>query len=425
MSDSGARSVFRRTILAFIRARSAFFVLVFFAIVFGVLPVLLSIFAPQLSNAVVLAICASGQFFVSVFAGVAWSKAEAVKEANLRWVPMAASACDRLGTILGSVANLRATVSQACSTASRNLPELSENKNRAVRIHFEGLCSSNATRLVDVESHLDSALADWERFIKHNCSGSECADIGRRLAIQRARLSERGSQAETPGCQADTGNQSKADHHQEAPRELHLSVSGVTIEANRNGQWALRRVSDDIWECDTYLLRKEPFGWFVEDRNNSDSYFFRAGVNGQCGIYERCDVCPHDGKAIVFTPVETQSSGLTGSSPALVNVSKTVVDVTLSLDGYLQHEIRDHDISRERLVNAIKESSNLAELAAFLGSGCAGIVSVCALPALNLVRGAFERPPFVYDQALYEKLCQKNQSQRSENETADKIGEVA
>jgi hypothetical protein len=418
MADSGTKLFSRRTILAFVRARSAFFVLVLFAIVLGVLPVLLSILASKLSNPVVLAICASGQFFVSLFAGVLWSKAEAVKEANLRWVPMAASACDRLGTILGSVANLRGTVSQACSTASRNLPELSENKNRAVRIHFEGLCSSNATRLVDVESHLDSALADWERFIKQNCSGAECADIGRRLAVQGARFTEREIHPTNPGCQSSAADHSfKADHNQQAA-QLHLAVSGVTLEPNRNGQWGLRRVSEDFWECDTYVLRKESFGWFVEDKSNADSYFFRAVVSGQCGVYERCAVCPHDGNAVVFAPVESPG-GDARLSPSAVSDPKTILDIAISLDGYLQHEI-----TRERLVSAIKESSNLTELAAFLGTGCPMIVSVCALPALNLVRGALERPPFVYDQALHEKLCANSESKQGAHKLADRIDEV-
>jgi hypothetical protein len=333
---------------------------------------------------------------------------------------MAASACDRLGTILGSVANLRATVSQACATASQRLPELSENKNRAVHIHFEGLCSSNATRLKDVESHLDSALVDWERFIKHNCSGSECADIGRRLALQRSRLLERGVNAGTEGCQASAaGNESNPDH-QKASQQLRLTVSGVTTEINRNGTWVLRRISEDFWECDIYALRKDTFGWFVEDRRNAESYFFRQGVNRQCGVYERCEVCPHDGNAVVFSPIESQSTAPSGASPTPNSDPKTIVDLALSLDDYIQHEIQDHNISREQLLDAIRESSNLSELAAFLGSGCPRIVSPCALPALNLIRGALERPAFIYDKELHQKLCLNAKAQHVSNGT-DKI----
>lgn len=400
-------------IAAYIESRAAFFALVASAVLVGGIPVLLSMVAPQLNNSVVIAICASGQFFVSIFAGIAWSKAQAVKEANLRWVPMAASACDRLATILGSVANLRATVGQACGSATKNLPELTLDNNRAVRVHFEGLCSSNATRLNDVESHLDSALTDWERFIKQNCEGPECADIGRRLAVLRARVLSMNCSSGAVGCGSDIVEAGGTPQETSISSEkLHLIVSGVTTDQDRNGRWSLQQIENGIWECEDYILRQAPHGWFVEDRSDAESYFYRAGTASPCGAYERCEVCPHDGNAVVFKPVRTMSDSQgkvqiqSGSTLPLSGDQTGVLNLTVALSEYIQHVVREHGVSRDDFIIAVMESSNLAEFSAMLGTGCPNIVSVCALPALNVLREALGRPPFTFDEELQNKLCQ-------------------
>lgn len=401
--------------VGFVRSRWAFFALLASAVVVGGVPVALSVFAPELNNSVVIAICASGQFFVSIFAGISWSKAEAVKEANMRWVPMAASACDRLATILGSVASLRTTVGQACGNATKNLPELAREENRAVRVHFEGLCSSNATRLNDVESHLDSALTDWERFIKHNCDGPECAEIGRRLAILRARLLSVNSVSGSVGCSPIAGEIAVAsDQTPLSSEKLELMVSGVSTEQGCNGRWPLRQIEEGVWECETYILRKEQQSWFVDDRRDSESYFYRAEGASPCGVYERCEVCPHDGKAVVFKPINPTSETRTdrpihSASPAHPSTSgdqRRVLNTTIALSEYLQHVVRDHKIPRETLIAAVTESSDLAEFSAMLGANCPNIVSVCAIPALNVMREALGRSEFTFDEELQIELCE-------------------
>ncbi len=391
-----------RQLLPLMRARGNFLLLVLAALIVGGLPVLLSVVAPNLNNSVLIAICASGQFFVSIFAGVAWSKSEAVREANMRWVPMGASACDRLATILGAVANLRATVGQACSTATKNLPELTEKRNRAVRIHFEGLCSSNATRLNDVECHLDSALADWERFIKHNCDGPECADIGRRLALLRARIPNIVPAGTGCGVQ-------QPDTVTEAPEgnleDLELVVNGVTADVTRNGRWILRRVADDYWESDIYVLRRKSYGWYVEERVNPDSYFFRPDTGSEFGVYERCEVCPYDGNAVIAKPASAPPSDSQQAKLTNEVYKARLVELTIALDQYLQHTVSQHRVSPEAIVRALRQANDIAAYSVLIGARCPKIVSAGAIPALNLLRGLFELSPFVYDPQLRQQIC--------------------
>lgn len=398
-------------------SRGTFLLLVLFAVLVGGVPVLLSIVSPHLNTSIVLILCTSGQFFVSLFAGVAWSKSEAVKEANTKWVPMAASACDRLATILGSVSNLRATVSQACSAATKNLPELAENTNRAVKIHFEGLCSSNATRLNDIQHHLDSALADWERFVKNNCSGSECADIGRRLAILQARSEAGSSAAYVEACSTNPAKESigAAKPQVRRPSQLEVMVSGVTTAPGRNGRWILRHLSDGFWECDLYTLRKAGDGWFLEEKSNKNSYFFLASATTQCGVYDRCDVCPLDGKAVVFHPVgpiEEPVRNENQPSPTIVPPSSPPTDhvalflnVGIANNRYLQHVILEHQITEDHVKTAIKEANTMSEFSAMLGIECADVVSPCAVPIVNALRALMGRSALQFDADLHARLC--------------------
>src|SRR4051812_3692619 len=94
VAEARSHSVVQEAVAAFKRRGPFLFLMVCALIVAGV-PVLLAVTEPSFNNPVLIALCAAGQFFVSIFAGIAWSKADAVKEANKRWVPMAASACDR------------------------------------------------------------------------------------------------------------------------------------------------------------------------------------------------------------------------------------------------------------------------------------------------------------------------------------------
>lgn len=329
-----------------------------------------------------------------------------------------------IGTILGSVASLRATVGQACSTATKNLPELAENKNRAVRIHFEGLCTSNATRLQAVESHLDSALTDWERFIKQNCDGPECADVGRRLAVLRARLDSTGTIGSPVGCTAAPSDslskaESKLEHrtaHGGAVTDhMDLIVSGVTTRRGGNGKWRLHQIAPDYWDGDGYVLRKESHGWFLEDKDDADNYFFRKGPETPCGVYSRCDVCPDDGTAFVSMPVTRPALHQTTTSLALPAPSSSDHDQVgpfaawvMELDPYLQHAMNAHGVSKDVVLAAVTSAKTMTDYSTMLGLECPNIISACAIPGLNLVRGFVGEPRLEFDEKLWEEVCKKS-----------------
>src|SRR4051812_29707952 len=124
-----------------------FFLLLLAAMIVAVVQVLLAAYKPSLFTPVFQSLCTTFQLFASIFAGIAWSKQQAEKEANARWLPVAASSCHRLLTLMSSVRNLRGTVGKACGVAKQSLPELNREMNRAIRIHIEDLCAANATRL--------------------------------------------------------------------------------------------------------------------------------------------------------------------------------------------------------------------------------------------------------------------------------------
>jgi hypothetical protein len=411
----------QRRIAKVVGKNAAFMLLLVGALLVGGVPVLLSLTAPELNNAVLIAICASGQFFISVFVGIAWSKTQAQKEANMRWVPMAASACDRLATILGSVSSLRAAVGQACAAASTNLPELKENKNRAVRVHFEGLCSSNATRLQDVESHLDSALTDWERFIKQNCDGPECADIGRRLAILRSRLSS-ADQSAGSACATQSivtlavqGSPPSATIQPDVTDSIELAVFGVTTRPNRNGRWALRQVEEGCWEGATYVLRRESHGWYLEDKEDATDYFFREGTDTQFGVYERCGVCPDDGSAIVSRGSVKHTAATTPVSDVASGQDQAMrfVGLVVQLDRWIQHGMESHGLRKDVVIAALLSAKSMREYSAILGTNCPDVVSLCAMSGINSIRDFFSLPPLEYDAALWEELRPKEEAHAS------------
>ena len=414
-AQTEATSPQHRGAFNFLRGKGIFFVLLAAAAIVAGIPIAISIFAPQSNSSIVISLCAAGQFFISIFAGIAWSKAEAMREANMRWVPMAASACDRLATILGSVSSLRCTVGQACSNASENLPELKEHNNRALRIHFEGLCNSNATRLRDVESHLDSALADWERFIKNNCEGSECADIGRRLALLRSRLPD---DLSTTGqnCGNGQGRPSKPLATYPAIDQLELIVSTVSENPSLNGRWKLHQIHDAFWECGPYILRKDGSLWFLQQRDDSNNYFYMESSSSPCGVYQRCDVCPYDGNAVVFNPARpAQESSINhlqlitdGSPTSVPNSQNTnILDLAIALDSILQHVIHKHGVPKEKLLDAIRNARDMKEYSVMLGIDCPDAVSICAVPVLNVARGAMGLSAFEFDNELHDRICAK------------------
>jgi hypothetical protein len=165
------------------------------------------------------------------------------------------------------------------------------------------------------------------------------------------------------------------------------------------------------------VLRKEPYGWYVEDKANSDSYFFRTQAGTRLGVYERCEVCPFDGNAVVFKSTVVPSNGppVTQNLNAGASLSSAgkadkaqLMNLTVALDQYFQHAILEHGIAKEKVISAIKEASNMAEYSAMLGINCTNVVSICALSGLNAMRDLFELPAFTFDQELYARLCAKS-----------------
>jgi hypothetical protein len=259
--------------------------------------VALEAYKPQSNTPVVQALCAAFGTLGSILAGVAWSKRQAEREANSRWIPVAASSCDRLITLQSSVRSLRYTVSKSCGAAKVNLPELNRDLNRAVRVHLEDLCGANASRLSDIENHLEGALADWERFIKVNCTGSECAEIGSNLVRLRAKLLAQDIMASNGSC----GTSSTTPTTPSAPKQVILTVQGVTTRQGRNGTWTLDVIGPGVWSNQLYTFHEEEDGWYVYETADANSFFWRARdrKGSPAGRYERCPVCPDNGIAVI------------------------------------------------------------------------------------------------------------------------------
>jgi len=112
----------------------------------------------------------------------------ATKAANAKWLPQAVSACNRLLTVCGAVRTYRSELASTCANAQRELPELEQEKMKAVRMMLSSHCNHGSARLNDVANHLEDALEDWQRFIGANCSGDECSQISSQINQRRLTL---------------------------------------------------------------------------------------------------------------------------------------------------------------------------------------------------------------------------------------------
>jgi len=236
------------------------------------------------------------QFFLALHIGKLQSEHAARKTANAKWLPPAESACDRLLTVKSSVLNLRQQTKGACQKAAEDLPEIKEPNNKAVKILFERQCSEIASRLVDVENHLEGAFQDWIRFIRQNCEGSECERIWRSLLErkQSLRLNEVPSSC---GSQPATPAPTDIPLHDDAG--LSLIISGTTDGCN--GGHILRRAGKG-WQSKEFQLQEESFGWAITDLRTKQIRFVRQEADqiaAPGGVYLPCETCAGGGAATV------------------------------------------------------------------------------------------------------------------------------
>lgn len=125
---------------------------------------------------------------VSVIASRIESIHDAKKRTQTEWLSQAESSCDRLLTTMSQVKRLKERTLHTCDDATLNMPELQKDNLRPLKTLLERNCESTGCQLHDIETHMESALADWQRFIRKNCEGAECDQIGRALDRRRAEL---------------------------------------------------------------------------------------------------------------------------------------------------------------------------------------------------------------------------------------------
>lgn len=150
-------------------------------------PILLSV--KQDLYTPVLAAVVNGILF-SVSVGIGWERAaeHAAKKANDRWLPGSEGAMDRLLSVSNDIERLKIELANTCKIASRTLPELENDSNRAIRILFSTICDKAGSSLTSIVNHLDGALADWTRFVEANCQGEDCSRIFRTLKQKKNKL---------------------------------------------------------------------------------------------------------------------------------------------------------------------------------------------------------------------------------------------
>lgn len=113
---------------------------------------------------------------------------DAEEKAKTEWLSQAESACDRLITTASQVKRLKMRTLRTCDDAVENLPELQDDRLKAVRTLLRSNCAFTGEQLHDIEQHLEGAFADWRRFIRKNCEGDDCRQIENVLAKRRLEL---------------------------------------------------------------------------------------------------------------------------------------------------------------------------------------------------------------------------------------------
>ena len=98
----------------------------------------------------------------------------------------------------GELTQLHERSIRRCSNATRDMPELEQPENKAIKSFFQTQCRTGTRRLRDIANHLDDALGDWTRFVQANCRGEDCGRI-------ETAIKERALELEAQ-AKADCGN---------------------------------------------------------------------------------------------------------------------------------------------------------------------------------------------------------------------------
>ena len=157
-------------------------------IVVLLVPPILLFIKPETYTPVLATVLSGVLFALSRLIGLEQAADRGFRAANDRWLPQSESAMHRLLTVLNSIKRFRSELSETCKIASKELPELENDGNKALKILLSTHCRNGSTRLADIINHLDDALTDWSRFVQANCQGEDCSRIFRTMKQKKDQL---------------------------------------------------------------------------------------------------------------------------------------------------------------------------------------------------------------------------------------------
>lgn len=129
-------------------------------------------------------------FLLAYWIGNKQETEKARQQANDRWLPQAESVILRLMTLHTNVVRFSSTTKTSCDSSQCEMPELQDEKMKAVRVKMKTECEASGQRLDDIANQLEDAIEDWRRFVSANCVGEECSRIFEALEQRRRRLEE-------------------------------------------------------------------------------------------------------------------------------------------------------------------------------------------------------------------------------------------
>jgi len=290
-----------------------------------------------------------------------------------------------------------------------------------------GRAHSQLSSLIDLQ--FCRIKQNRERFIRHNCTGSECADIGMRLSQLRSRLLPMGSgdllqtcssEAPAPAAipSAATATTAKTTG---LPREFIVTVTGVKSRVGRNGTWVLKQAASDVWSGDMYTLWNEDGGWYLGETEDGSSFFWRAGDRLPEGQFRRCSVCPNDGVAIVTAHQDRTEPTVAPQHIETSRVSLPETEIghkqlllTLGLADVVQHITHCHNVTIDDFLAALKDAMTIEGLSERLKVRCPDIAGQRSIIQLNAIRGAFDRPALPFDEAFLNEICAEQANSKAE-----------
>ncbi len=148
-------------------------------------PTVLLLYFPAMYNPLTAFLISFGLFALAAWASYSQTEESAAKSANKRWLPQAEGACDHLLNLCYAIKRFQGVIACSCDDLQKHITQLDEPQ---IRLFLTQQCASSASTFCDVANHLESAYADWERFIRHNCQDGECEVIFDNLRVLRNRL---------------------------------------------------------------------------------------------------------------------------------------------------------------------------------------------------------------------------------------------